>query len=129
MATVVPTPPGQSRSPPRASNSSSLLSRPSSAFPRLGLVGGGPLGILSLAEVSYVHPCMGHLIHGAVAESYPLIGIGIIRVRAGVIVPRRHVNDSAFRQNGRSDICVDVVVHPVEIEMVHVAEQARGPVG
>src|SRR5271165_7297902 len=76
----------------------------------------GPLLVVFVAHVGYVHPGMRHFIDGAVAVSDPLIRIWIVLIRGGVIVPGYDVDHGAFGEHRRGIIIVDVVGHPVEVE-------------
>src|SRR6516225_1557371 len=52
-----------------------------------GLVRLDPCFVLGVGDVHDVHPRVRHLVHGAVAPSHPLIGIGVALVILGVVVP------------------------------------------
>src|SRR5258708_219852 len=51
----------------------------------------GPFVVVGVADVGDVHPGVRHFVHRTVAESHPLLRIGIVRVRARVIVPCGYV--------------------------------------
>ena len=77
--------------------------------------------IVFVAHVGDVDPGMTHLIHGAIAESHPLAGIRVVWIRRGVVIPRGDLQDRALRQEWSRIVRIDVVVMPVEIEIVHMA--------
>ena len=82
----------------------------------------GPVGVVVVGNIGDVHPAVRHFVHGAIAVADPLIGIRIVLVRFGVVVPRRHVNDRPLRKHRRGVIVVDVICHPVEVEVADVAD-------
>ena len=55
--------------------------------------------IIFFADVGDVHPGVRHLIDGAIAPADPLIGIRIVLVVGGVVVPRDRVDDGALGQH------------------------------
>src|SRR5262249_37649031 len=64
----------------------------------------------------------GHLINRSIAISNPLVWIGIIWIRCGVVVPGGHPYHRAFGQYRSRFLSIYIVVHPIEIESVDVAE-------
>src|SRR5205814_8220150 len=85
----------------------------------------GPFGVVFVRYISDVHPAVSHFVHGTIAVADPLIGIWIVLVRSGVVVPRRDVNDRSLRKHRRGVIVVDVIGHPVEVEVADVADNLR----
>ena len=71
---------------------------------------------------------MRHFVHGALAPANPLVRIGIIGVVHRVVVPRGDVQHGACRQDRSRIIGIDVIGHPIKIEVVHVADHLRAAV-
>ena len=90
---------------------------------------GEPILIVLLGDVGDVHPGMRHFVDRAVAPANPLIVVGVVGVRRCVVVPGGDVDDGTFRQHGRGVVRIDVVRHPLEVEMVHIAQHLAGAVG
>src|SRR5262249_38620909 len=88
----------------------------------------GPFSVVILADVGDIDPRVRHLIDSPVAKPNPLVWIGIVWVCGGVVVPRRYAYDRAPGQHRRRIIRIDVVVHPVEIESVDIAQYSGGTV-
>src|SRR5438034_7152412 len=57
--------------------------------------------VLLVVEVRDVHPGVRHFVDRAVAEAHPLIRIRVVLIRLRVVVPGRHVDDRALRQQRR----------------------------
>src|ERR1700693_1192485 len=95
----------------------------------LRLMLGGPCLVIFVADVGDVYPGVRHLIHCAIAPSDPLVWIRIVAISGGVVMPGGHMDDGAFRQHRSCIVGVDVVVHPVEVEMIDVADHLSGAGG
>src|SRR6266581_5932714 len=52
--------------------------------------------VFVVGQIDDVDPGVSHFIYCTVAVAHPLIGIGIVLVVAGVVVPRRHVDDGSL---------------------------------
>src|SRR5262249_2482248 len=78
--------------------------------------------VLVVVEVHDVQPDLEHIIHTSLAESGPHRRIRIARVRRRVVVNPDHVQHGTRRQERGRIIRIDVVDVPVEIEMIHGAE-------
>jgi len=61
-------------------------------------------------------PCVRHLVDRAVAPSYPLVRIGIVRIGGRVIVPGGNLDHRAFRQHRRGVVGIDVVVIQLKLK-------------
>lgn len=88
-----------------------------------------PLLIVLIADISDIDPGMRHFIDGTIAPSHPLLRIGIVGAGCRIIVPRHHVDNRTLRQHWRRIVGVNVVSHPVEVKVIHVAERALGSIG
>ena len=87
---------------------------------------GDPGVVILVADISHVHPGVAHFVDGPIAKSHPLIRIGIVGVRGGVVVPGRDVNDGAFGKHRRGVVRINIVGHPVEIEIADIADGLNG---
>src|SRR5437773_10397979 len=61
----------------------------------------GPRSVILIADIGDVHPGVAHFVNGAIAESDPLIGIGIVGIGTRIVVPGSNTNHGAFRVHGR----------------------------
>src|SRR5207249_861571 len=77
--------------------------------------------VVLIAHERDVDPGMAHFIHGAVAESNPLVRIRIVWIIRSVVVPRCDLQDRALGKERGDIIRIHVVVVPVEIEIIHMA--------
>src|SRR5579884_3989201 len=93
------------------------------------LVPGDPILVVIFGNIRHVDPGVRHLVDGAVAIADPLVGVGIVGVCRRVVVPGGDMDDGAFGQYRGGIVGVDVVVHPVEVEMVDVAQHLGRAVG
>ena len=85
--------------------------------------------VFVVGQVDDVHPGVRHFVDGAIAVADPLIRIGIVGVVLRVVVPRADLDHRALREHRRRIIRVDVVGHPVEVEVADVAHDLRAAVG
>ena len=88
------------------------------------MVLGCPFFIVFVCDVSDIDPGVRHFVHGPVAIADPLLGSGLLGLVRGVVMPRRDVNDGPFGENGSIVVRVDVVRHPIEVEVIHITERA-----
>src|SRR5580658_6532669 len=95
---------------------------------RLRLVRFGPGLVVLVADVGDVHPRVTHLVDRAIAKANPLVRIRVELVGGRIVVPGSDVNDGALREHRGRIIRVDVVRHPVEVEMIDVADDLRAAV-
>src|SRR5262245_29160312 len=84
-----------------------------------------PILILGIAQVIDIHPRMRHLVDSAIAVADPLIGIGIVLVGSRVVVVGGDVDHRSLRERRCCIIGVDVVGHPVEVEVLYVTDDLR----
>src|SRR5438046_6136852 len=67
-----------------------------------------PSVVILVTHVGNVHPRVAHIVNRTVAETDPLIRIGIVQICARVVVPRRNTNHRSFREHGRGIVGIDV---------------------
>src|ERR1700686_752870 len=77
-----------------------------------GFMHGGPLLIVVIGDVSDVHPGVRHLVDGALTPADPLVGVGIVWVGGGVVMPGGNAEYRALWKHWRRVLCVNVIIHP-----------------
>ncbi len=80
------------------------------------------LFVFLVGEIHAVHPGVRHLVDCAIAVTHPLVRIRVVLVRLRVVVEGGHVDDRSLREHRRRVVGVDVVGHPVEVEVADVAD-------
>src|SRR5262245_17788132 len=68
--------------------------------------------IALVVQMRHGNPRVRHLVGGTAADTHPLIRIGVLFVRGGVVVIAGDYQDSALRHQWRSVVFIDVARMP-----------------
>src|SRR6266852_9785371 len=87
-----------------------------------------PGGVVVVTDVGDIHPRVTHFIDRTIAESDPLIRIGVVAICPRIVVPRGNANHGALRIHRSGIVGEDVVSHPIEVEFADVADDFGGAI-
>jgi len=76
---------------------------------RLRLLPRRPGVVVLVTDVGHIHPGVSHFINCAITIPHPLVRIGIVRVGPGIVIPRGHADNRAFRQHRDRIVGVGIV--------------------